>query len=181
MPRKKRDASHLEPVPPEDVEAAIYVIRGERVMVDRDLARLYGVETGYLKRQVNRNRSRFPTDFMFQITREELDNLRCQFGISSWGGTRHLPYAFTEQGVAMLSSVLRTERAVQVNITIMRAFVRARELMLTHRDLARKLADLEHTVGRHDGEIRAVFDAIRRLLEPGSVVKKRRRIGFRKD
>ena len=163
----------------EHVEQAIYLIRGEKVILDVDLARLYGVTTGNLNKAVKRNINRFPPDFMFQLTKEEYDNLRFQSGRASWGGRRTPPYAFTEQGVAMLSSVLRSQRAALVNIQIMRAFVRVRELLLTHRDLARRLADLEQAVGRHDKEIRAVFDAIRQLLEP--LPTKKRRIGFGKS
>jgi len=127
-------------VPVKRVEQSIYLIRGEKVMLDEDLAELYGVETRILTRAVRRNLERFPEDFAFPLSLQEFRNLKSQTGISSWGGRRKLPWAFTEQGIAMLSSVLRCARAVQVNIQIMRAFVKLRELMLTHRDLARKLA-----------------------------------------
>ena len=145
-------------------------------MLDLDLAALYGVSTGALNRAVKRNASRFPTDFMFQLTRDETEILKCQFGISSWGGRRALPYAFTEQGVAMLSSVLRSERAVKVNIAIMRAFVRLREALETNRALAKKFSELEQRVGKHDDEIAAIIEAIRQLIAPEH--KLRREIGF---
>jgi hypothetical protein len=130
-------------VPAERIERAILLIRDQKVMLDKDLAALYHVETKSLTRAVRRNQARFPADFMFQLTAEEFANLRFQFGTSSWGGRRYLPYAFTEQGVAMLSSVLHSERAVRVNVEIMRAFVRLRQLLASHADLARKLEALE--------------------------------------
>ena len=159
-------------------EKRIFLLRSLRVMFDYDLAELYGVETGALNRAVKRNANRFPEDFMFQLTAEEYENLKCQIGISrDWGGRRRsLPYAFTEQGVAMLSSVLSSPRAVQVNIAIMRAFVRLREMLLTNADLARKLAALE---AKYDSQFKVVFDAIRQLMTPPD--PPRRRIGFRPD
>ncbi len=144
-------------------ERRILSVRKQRVMLSDDLAALYGVETKALNRAVKRNVERFPDDFMFQLTGEEWGDLRCQIGTSSWGGSRVPPYAFTEQGVAMLSSVLRGSRAVQVNIAIMRAFVRLREMLLTNADLARKLAELER---KYDTQFKAVFDAIRQLMAP---------------
>lgn len=162
-------------VPVERIEGAILLIRGNKVMLDADLAALYGVETGALTRAVRRNIDRFPQDFMFQLTKQELNDLRCQFGISSdWGGRRYPPYAFTEQGVAMLSSVLRSSRAVQVNIEIMRAFVRLRRMLSTNADLARKLAAMEK---KYDSQFKLVFDAIHELMAPPQP-KKKRRIGF---
>jgi hypothetical protein len=159
-------------------EKRIFLLRSLRVMFDYDLAELYGVETGALNRAVKRNANRFPEDFMFQLTAEEYENLKCQIGISrDWGGRRRsLPYAFTEQGVAMLSSVLSSPRAVQVNIAIMRAFVRLREMLLTNADLARKLAALE---AKYDSQFKVVFDAIRQLMTPPD--PPRRRIGFRPE
>src|SRR5438105_4240243 len=129
-------------MPLERIEHAILLIRGQKVMIDRDLAALYGVETKNLNKAVRRNLDRFPSDFMFQLTAEETKNLKFQIGTSSsgYGGRRYLPYVFTEQGVAMLSSVLRSRQAVQVNVAIMRAFVRLRETLALHKDLARKLA-----------------------------------------
>ena len=159
------------------IERSIYTIRGERVMLDADLAALYGVTTGNLNKAVARNPDRFPEDFMFPLTRAEAESLIFQSGISKpegRGGSRHAPYAFTEQGVAMLSSVLHSPRAVAVNVEIMRAFVRLRALLATHADLARKLEVLEQ---RYDGKFRVVFDAIRLLMAPG-VAAERKRIGF---
>ena len=142
-------------------------------MLDKDLAVLYGVNTKYLNRAVSRNKDRFPDDFMFRLTREELENLRFRIGTSSWGGTRYAPRAFTEQGVAMLSSVLRSKRAVQVNIEIMRTFVKLRQLLQSHVELARKLNALEK---KYDKQFKVVFDAIRLLMAPPSA--KEKRIGF---
>jgi len=165
-------------LPVERIERSIYVIRGEKVMLDEDLADLYGVETWNLTRAVSRNESRFPSDFMFRLSEEELTSLKRQSGGSSWGGRRRSrPRAFTQEGVAMLSSVLRSGRAVQMNIQIMRAFVRLRELTVGHREIARKLADLEQVTGRHDKEIQAVVEALRLLLE--TPVKKKGPIGFK--
>ncbi|HYU31569.1 MAG TPA: ORF6N domain-containing protein [Thermoanaerobaculia bacterium] len=148
-------------VPTEVVESIIIVLRGEKVILDRNIARLYEVETKMLVRAVKRNLGRFPEDFMFQLTEEETQNLRCQIGTSSWGGSRYRPYAFTEQGVAMLSGVLRSERAVQVNVEIMRTFVRLRRMAASREDLARKIEALEE---RYDGQFRIVFDALRQLM-----------------
>jgi hypothetical protein len=166
----KRD---LPAVPQERIFSAILLVRRQKVMLDADLAVLYGVETGALTRAVRRNRDRFPPDFMFQLTREEFGDLRRQTGTSSqWGGRRYPPYAFTEQGVAMLSSVLRSPRAVRVNIEIMRAFVRLRALSATHAVLAEKIDALEQ---RYDGQFRVVFEAIRQLMTPDPRTP---RIGF---
>ena len=162
-------------VPVERIARAILVIRGEKVMLDSDLAALYGVTTGNLK-AVKRNAERFPIDFMFQLDAEEVANLKFQFGISSWGGRRRLPYAFTEQGVAMLSSVLNSERAVKVNIAIMRAFVKLRGTLDTNREFARKFAELERRVGKHDEEIAAILEVIRQLMAVPETP--RRKIGF---
>lgn len=144
-------------------------------MLDADLAELYGVTTKRLNEQVKRNSDRFPEDFMFVLTREEADILRSQFATSKTGrgGRRYRPLAFTEQGVAMLSSVLRSDRAVQVNVAIMRAFVKLREILASHQDLARRLDEMEQ---RYDANFKTVFDAIRRLMQPPE--KPRRRIGF---
>src|SRR5579864_8120075 len=148
------------------IETRIFMIRGQKVIVDSDLAGLYRVPTKVFNQAVKRNLKRFPKDFMFQLTGKEMEILRSQFVTSSWGGRRNLPYAFTEQGVAMLSSVLNSERAVQVNIAIMRAFVKLREILTTHRDLADKIEDLEKKYRQHDIKIRTVFDAIREMLQP---------------
>jgi hypothetical protein len=160
-------------VPVKQVETLIVVLRGHKVILDRDLAALYGVATGNLNKAVARNIERFPDDFMLQLTAEELRDLKFQSGTSSWGGTRKPPKAFTEQGVAMLSSVLRSPRAVQVNIEVMRAFVRLRQMLQANTDLARKLAALEK---KYDTQFRVVFDAIRELMVPPS--RDSRRIGF---
>lgn len=174
MPKKPSKAeSQLIPV--ETVERRIYLIRGHKVMLDRDLAELYGVTTGNLNLAVRRNKNRFPEDFMFQLSGAEAKSLLLQFAISKVrGGRRTPPYAFTEQGVAMLSSVLKSERAALVNIAIMRAFVRLRELMASHKDLARKLEELEK---KYDAQFKRVFDAIRELMNPSPVPPKRQ-IGF---
>jgi hypothetical protein len=143
-------------IPIERIERAI-LLRGQKIMLDHDLAELYGVDTGALNRAVTRNLERFPDDFMFTLTTDEFVNLKCHFGISSgWGGRRTLPYAFTEQGVAMLSSVLRSPRAIQVNITIMRPFVQLRQLLASHADLARKLDELEQ---KYDAQFKKVSAA----------------------
>jgi hypothetical protein len=159
------------------IERRIYQIRGHKVMLDADLAELYGVPTKVFNQQVSRNRDRFPADFMLQLTAGEDHALRSQFVTSKTGrgGRRYAPYAFTQEGVAMLSSVLHSQRAVQVNIGIMRAFVRLRELLATHKDLARKLNDMEK---KYDTQFKVVFDAIRKLMEPPAATPKRP-IGFR--
>jgi hypothetical protein len=164
-------------IPPEQIESAVLLIRGQRVLLDRDLAALYGVTTGNLNKAVQRNADRFPADFMFQLNDEETANLIFQTGRPKQrGGSRFNPYAFTQEGVAMLSSVLRSPRAVQVNIAIMRVFVRLRETLALHKDLAHKLAQLERKIEGHDTSIRTLFDAIRQLMTPPE--KPRREIGF---
>ena len=162
-------------IPIERIERLILLIRGHKVMLDSDLAELYGVTTKRLNEQVRRNLSRFPEDFMFQLTESETHLLRSQFATSKKGrgGRRYLSYAFTEQGVAMLSSVLNSERAVNVNIEIMRAFVRLRRILASHADLARKLDSLEK---KYDTQFKVVFDAIRELMKPPET--KKRPIGF---
>lgn len=165
-------------VPVEIIERKIFLIRGQKVMLDSDLAELYGVETKILNKAVKRNALRFPKDFMFQMTVAESDFLRFQFGTSKSGrgGRRYLPHVFTEQGVAMLSSVLNSERAILANIAIMRAFVKLREVLSTHKALAHKLEQLEKKIEKHDEEITAIFEALRLLMaEPEPKEKK---IGF---
>ena len=158
----------------EGIERSIFIIRGSRVMLSTHLAALYDVEPRALVQAVKRNRERFPTDFMFQLTASEWENLKSQIVISSWGGSRRAaPYAFTEQGIAMLSSVLNSRRAIQVNIEIMRAFVRLRRMLASNAALARKLADLEK---KYDAQFKVVFDAIRQLMAPPEF--KKRKIGF---
>jgi hypothetical protein len=157
-----------------NVETKILMLRGQKVLLSTHLAELYGVLPKVLVQAVKRNAERFPADFMFQLTDDEFANLKSQIVTSSWGGQRRAaPYAFTEQGVAMLSTVLRSRRAVLVNIEIMRTFVRLREFMAGNAELARKLADLE---GRYDRQFKVVFDAIRELMQPPA--KARRPIGF---
>ena len=163
-------------IPVDRIEKAILLIHGQKVMLDADLAELYGVETKVLVQAVKRNLERFPEDFMFQLSQEEFAILRSQIVTSSdWGGRRYPPYAFTEQGVAMLSSVLRSRRAIQVNIEIMRAFIRLRQMLASHVELARKLDALEK---KYDAQFKQVFEAIRQLMAPPE--PKRRPIGFRK-
>jgi hypothetical protein len=164
-------------IPIERVVQSIRWIRGQKVLIDSDLATLYGVTTGNLNKAVKRNVDRFPSDFMFQLEPEEVANLKFQFGISSWGGRRRSrPYVFTEQGIAMLSSVLNSERAVKVNIAIMRAFVKLRRMLDTNRELAQKFSELERRVGKHDEEIVGILEAIRQLMAPPE--KPPREIGF---
>ena len=163
-------------VPRERIEQTILVIRGHNVMLDSDLAQLYGVTVGRLNEVVKRNEDRFPSDFTFQLTKPEFEHLKSQIAISSskWGGRRHPPYAFTEQGVAMLSGVLHSKRAIEVNVAIMRTFVRLREMISSNKVLARRLTDLEK---KYDGQFQVVFEAIRELMaEP---TPRSRRIGFK--
>lgn len=164
--------AQLESIP--NVEKLIHFVRGRKVMLDSDLASLYGVPTKILNKAISRNRDRFPGDFMFQVQDAEFGDLRFQIGTSSWGGRRHLPYAFTEEGVAMLSGVLRSKRAVQVNIEIMRAFVRLRHVLSAHKDLAARVNELER---KYEGRFKFVFKALRELLVPAG--KPKPRIGFK--
>jgi ORF6N domain len=161
------------PIPVERIEKAILLIRGEKIILDSTLAEMYGVETKQLKRAVRRNINRFPSDFMFELTKEEFDGLRYQFGTSNRGGARYRPMAFTEQGVAMLSSILNSNRAIEVNILIMRAFVRLRGMISTHKELLRKLEDMEK---KYDEQFQVVFEAIRQLMTPPE--RERKKIGF---
>lgn len=167
-------------IPVEQIAARILLIRGEKVILDADLAELYGVETRAIVQAVKRNPERFPEDFMFQLTREEFEVLRSQVVISKQagsGGRRYPPHAFTEQGVAMLSAVLHSSRAILVNVEIMRAFVRLRKMLASNEELARKLSTLER---KYDGQFKAVFDAIRQLMSPANPPK-RHQIGFMRD
>ncbi|HEX4104197.1 MAG TPA: ORF6N domain-containing protein [Candidatus Paceibacterota bacterium] len=161
----ERSASSSPAIPLEIIEQRIYLIRGRKVILDSDLAELYGVETKNFNKAVKRNLGRFPQDFMFKLTQGEADNLRFQIGTSSWGGRRYLPYVFTEQGVAMLSSVLKSEQAIRVNIAIMRVFARLRELLASHAELLRRLDDLEREQKEQGGQIELIFGAIRKLIE----------------
>jgi len=174
----------IEKLNTQKIASSIYMVRGPKGMMDYDLAALYGVETKYLKRQVSRNKDRFPPDFMYPLTRKEVVNLRCQIGTSSFshGGVRYLPYAFTEHGILMLSSVLNSPRAVQVNIAIMRTFVKLREVLSTNKALAQKFLELERKVGDHDAVIRDIVAAIRKMMSqvasPNVPVKPKGPIGF---
>jgi len=153
-------------VPIERIASVIYLVRDQKVMLDMDLAELYGVETKRLNEQVKRNLRRFPEDFMFQLTKEEFENLKSQIATSSWGGRRTLPYVFTEQGVAMLSSVLNSDRAIDINVAIIRTFIRMREMLATHEDVARKIEE-------HDQHIAILYDYIKKLMEPSESSKKK--------
>jgi ORF6N domain len=164
-------------VPVETIQQRIYLMRGQKVMFDRDLAELYQVSTGNLNLAVRRNPTRFPADFMFQLTKEEYENLRLQTAISSWGGRRYMPFAFTEHGVAMLSSVLSSDRAVQMNISIVRAFVRLRDMLATHKHLATRIGKLEINQKQHASVITILAEEIEDIKRLPETPK--RRIGFK--
>jgi len=168
----------------EEIISKIYLIRGIKIMLDKDLAELYDVTTGNLNKAVKRNLKRFPNDFMFQLTEAEFKNLIFQSGTSSWGGTRKMPYGFTEQGVAMLSSVLNSDRAIEVNIRIIRIFTRLREMLLTNKDILLKLENIEKSLmiqdsrtAKNEEDIQMIFEALKQLLNPPQV--QRQRIGFK--
>lgn len=173
---RKKDSVETGVTPQEAIQSKIFLIRGTRVMLDKDLAILYGVPTKSLNLAVKRNIKRFPEDFMFQLNKEENESLRFQNETSKRGGSRYLPYAFTEHGILMLSSVLKSDRAVEANIAIMRVFVKLKEMAITHKDLIHKLAKLERKIEKHDEEICSIFEAIRQLIEPPK--KPKRKIGF---
>jgi hypothetical protein len=180
---KKENGSVLHD---EMVTNKIHFIRGQKVMLDSDLGELYGVETKRLKEQVKRNSKRFPDDFMFQITEKEFEILRSQIATSSWGGKRYLPLAFTEQGVAMLSSVLNSERAIAVNIQIIRIFTKMRSVLLAHKDILLKLEQVERKMLKQDEknekfekEIQVIFKALKQLLNPPQ--PEREQIGYKKS
>ncbi len=164
-------------VPDEMIVNKIYLVKGKKVMLDKDLAELYNVTTGNLNKAVKRNIKRFPGDFMFQLTEEEFKNLIFQFGRSSWGGIRKPPYAFTEQGVAMLSGVLSSDIAIDVNIRIIRIFTKLREMLLTHTDILQKLDQLEKQVVQNSEDIQMIFTTLKQFLIPPEQAN-RRRIGF---
>jgi hypothetical protein len=157
----------------------IFFVRSQKVMLDSHLAILYGVETKVFNQAVKRNIRRFPKDFMFRLTKREMQNLRSQFVTSSWGGIRYLPHAFTESGVAMLSSILNSERAITVNIQIIRIFTKLRKMLLTHKDILLQLERLEKRVSKNSGDIQLIFSALKRLLTPPPIPRKR--IGFKQD
>jgi hypothetical protein len=163
-------------IPLERVERTILLIRGQKVILDADLAALYGVTTKRFNEQVKRNRERFPEDFMFQLTKKEAEILRSQNATSSWGGRRYLPFAFTEHGAIMAANVLNSPRAIQASVQVVRAFVRLRQILASHVDLARKLEQLEK---KYDKQFKIVFDAIRELMTPPE--PKRKPIGFLAD
>lgn len=165
-------------LPLDSIERRIYLLRGHKVMLDTDLAQIYGVSTKRLNQQVSRNKKRFPTDFMFQLTARETQSLRLQSATSKAGrgGRRYAPYAFTEHGAVMLSSVLNTPVAIEASVQIARAFVKLREMVSAHKALARKLEELERRVSHHDEHLQSIFDAIRELMDPPA--KPRRQIGF---
>ncbi len=165
-------------MPDELLMNKIYLIRGQKVMLDKDLAELYQVETRRLNEQVNRNKLRFPVDFMFRLTKKEFENLMSQSATSSWGGTRKAPLAFTEQGVAMLSSVLNSEIAIRVNIRVIRIFTKMREVLLTNKDILLQLEKMENNIASHDADIVVIFDYLKQLLNPPA--EPRRKIGFRR-
>jgi len=174
--------NHVLAIPDEIITSKIYLIRDKKVMLDEDLSELYGVATGNLNKAVNRNISRFPNDFMFRVTKEEFDTLIFQIGTSRWGGRRKLPYVFTEQGVAMLSGVLHSERAIKVNIQIMRVFTRMREMLETHKEILKKLDLLESKDIEQDEKIIIIFEYLKQLEQTKlqeSDLKNRRRIGFK--
>ena len=164
-------------IPDEVIISKIYFIRGLKVMIDRDLSELYGVTTGNLNKAVKRNLKRFPDDFMIQLTDEEFKILIFQNGISSWGGTRKVPYAFTEQGVTMLSCILNSDRAIEANIRIIRVFTKLREMLLTNKNILLKLEQLEKKVINHDENIQMIFEALRQLLHQPE--QPRKRIGYK--
>lgn len=168
------------------IQQKIYELRDQKVMFDFDLAHLYRVETKRLKEAVRRNKKKFPADFMFELTKKEWTNLRTQFATSSWGGQRYPPFAFTEHGVTMLASVLNSDRAIKMNIAIVRAFISLKQMALQHKDLAERLEELRkelhERIGEHDTQLAAIYDAIENLLDDKAEKKnwaERQRIGFR--
>ncbi len=160
-----------------EIVERIFIIRGQKVMMDKDLAEMYGVEVKVLNQSVKRNLSRFPVDFMFQLTQGEWDNLKSQIVTSSWGGVRKLPFAFTEQGVAMLSSVLRSERAIQVNIQIIRVYTKMKQALLDNKDLWMKVDKIEQSLIKKDEEVKAIFKVLKKLLSQED--KPRNVVGFK--
>lgn len=169
-------------IPDEVLMNKIYLIRGQKVMIDSDLSELYGVETRRLNEQVKRNIPRFPEDFMFQLSEDEFKNLKSQFATSSWGGRRKLPYVFTEHGVLMLTSVLNSERAIKVNIQVMRIYVRLREMIILHKDILQRLESIEKKLNGHDSKIMVVFEYLKRFEEmkqQESKQKDRPKIGYK--
>ena len=174
--------SQLVAIPDEIILRKIYLIRGKKVSLDTDLAELYGVDTKQLKRAVRRNITRFPEDFMFELNTKEFTDLRSQFGTSSWGGARYLPMAFTEHGVLMLASVLNSDRAIHVNIQVVRIFTRMREMLASHTEIIFRLAKIEDKMSEHDNQILLIFEYLKQLeatKQQESEQKNRKRIGFK--
>ena len=170
-------------IPDEVLMNKIFLIRGKKVMIDEDLSELYGVETKRLNEQVKRNLSRFPDDFMFQLSKEEFTNLKSQIATPSWGGRRIPPYAFTEHGVLMLSSVLNSERAIQVNIQIIRIFTKMREMLMSHKEILQRLEQIENKLFEHDDKIMLVFEYIKQLEQAKQEEfdqKNRKKIGYKR-
>ena len=165
----------------ESVINKIYIIRGQKVMLDRDLAELYNVTTGNLNKAVGRNIKRFPEDFMFELTKEEFENLKSQFDTSSWGGTRKMPKVFTEQGLAMLSGVLHSDRAIMVNIQIMRAYSKMREMLTDNLNLQLEIEEIKKKLTNHSKNIELVFNYLDELMEKKENEKPRNKIGYKKD
>ena len=161
----------------ERVISKIYLIKGQKVMLDKDLAELYGVTTGNLNKAVARNSKRFPKDFMFELTKGEFENIKGQLGADGWGGTRKMPKAFTEQGVAMLSGVLNSDRAIAVNVQIMRVYTKMRTMILTHKDLLLKMEEMEKRLGGQDEKIQAIFDYLKQFIQDQE--KPRKQIGYK--
>jgi ORF6N domain len=177
---RKKDLQAL--IQEQKVLNRIFVVRGQKIMLDEDLAEMYGVETKRLNEQVKRNKGRFPKDFMFALTQREYDHLKSQFATSKWGGRRNLPNAFTEQGVAMLSSVLNTEVAIEVNIRIIRVFTKMREFALTHKEILVQLNKLEKEVKGNTKDIENIFLVLKELIEKQKLpVTPKRKIGFRRN
>jgi len=174
MAKKKTRKKSPVGIPTERVEQRILLIRGQKVILDSDLADLYGVPTKRLNEQIKRNSERFPADFMFQLTKKEFEILKSQNATSSWGGRRTPPYAFTEHGSLMAANVLKSKTAIETSILVVRAFMQLREMLASHKDLSRKLSEME---GKYDHQFKVVFDAIRQLMAPPPAGKKRR-IGF---
>lgn len=183
MAKAKQHITKL--IPDEIIINKIYIIRDVKVMLDRDLAAMYEVETKRFNEAVKRNIERFPEDFMFRLTKDEFENLRSQIATSSWGGYRYLPYAFTEQGVAMLSGVINSPKAIAMNIAIMRAFVETRRTSATNKLFAEKFKQIEDKIGTHNSQFAQIYEAIENMLdekiEKEYLKKNRRRIGFRPD
>ncbi len=169
----------ISPILDEKVINKIYLLRDKKVMLDFDLAELYNVETKQLKRQVKRNMRRFPKDFMFELTKKEFEDLRSQIGTSSWGGTRYMPMAFTEQGVSMLSSVLGSDTAIDVNIEIIRIFAKMKEMIATNKDILLQMQKIEKKLTAHDEDIKTIFSVLKKLINTPQ--EPRKRIGFKPD